>query len=301
MATKKDGGEMYKHDEFIADNKSFTGSSFKGFFVSSNIRQADFDITKASFRSDFMAIMLVISGEVKVKLNLEAYTLTKNSLLAASPFAIKQVISANDDCLISVVSFTSDFLSKMGLPDKRIDLIDYFTSKYSPHWQLEQEDASILSDIISQLEQRTKNLNSHPFGEELMRYAFYLFLYELAGMSKKYAKTNNPDFTRKEGLVMGFINMVQLQFKEQRNVQQYAAQLHVTAKYLTETVKEQTSKTAGEIIDDFVMLEAKLLLDDHDLSIYQVAEMLNFSDQSFFGKFFKRHSGLSPTEYRSIN
>jgi AraC-like DNA-binding protein len=86
--------------------------------------------------------------------------------------------------------------------------------------------------------------------------------------------------------------------ESQRNVNTYAEQLSITPKYLTETVKEITGKTAGEIIDDFVLLEAKLLLDNPALSIAEIADELHFSDQSFFGKYFKRHAGVSPKEYR---
>jgi AraC family transcriptional activator of pobA len=301
MARKKDGGDVYKHDQFIVENNLFSGAGLKGFSISNNLELVDYDVMKTNFRSDFLAVLLVTAGEATIKLNLEEYHLTKNSLLVASPYAIKQLISVNEDCLISTVSFTSDFLSKIGLPDKKIDLMDYFTSRYSPYWQLEEGDAFLLCNLLGQLEQRALHLDDHVYGQELLRHTFFLLLYELGGMSRKYAKINTPDFSRKEGLVMSFLSMAQSQSRELRNVQQYAAQLHVTPKYLTETVKEQTGKTAGELIDAFVMLEAKLLLDDHELSISQIAEQLNFSDQSFFGKFFKRHSGYSPREYRSIS
>ncbi|HET7002155.1 MAG TPA: helix-turn-helix domain-containing protein [Puia sp.] len=104
--------------------------------------------------------------------------------------------------------------------------------------------------------------------------------------------------TRKENLVKTFTQLVQKQFRSLRNVTTYAEQLNITSKYLTEAVKEITGKTAGEIIDDFVLLEARLLLDNPSLSIAEIADELHFSDQSIFGKYFKRHTGLSPKEYR---
>jgi AraC family transcriptional regulator, transcriptional activator of pobA len=289
---------VYKHDKFIADSGPFNGSSIKGFSVASNIAITDYEAVRNNFRSDFVAILLIKEGDVTVKLNLEKHELTKNSLLLTSPWAIKQLVSANEECLISAVSFTADFLNKIGLPENKIDLFDYLASRFSPHWKLSATDVFILSEILNQLEQRTNQLNDHLYGQELLRHTFFILLYELGAMSRKYLKTDNPDFTRKEALVMNFVNMVHAQFRQLRNVNQYAAQLHVTPKYLTETVKEQTGQTAGEIIDDAVMLEAKLLLDNPDLSISQVAALLHFSDQSFFGKFFKRHSGVSPKEYR---
>ncbi len=91
-----------------------------------------------------------------------------------------------------------------------------------------------------------------------------------------------------------------MSFNEQRNVQYYANELNVNPKYLTQTVKEVSGKSAGELIDDFVIQEAKLLLTDSSLSISEVGDILHFSDQSFFGKFFKRHTGFSPSEFRKV-
>lgn len=78
----------------------------------------------------------------------------------------------------------------------------------------------------------------------------------------------------------------------------YASLLHVTPKHLSEVVKAQTGRTAGEWIDQSVILEAKVLLQQKELSISQVADALHFSDQSVFGKFFKVNTGVSPLAYR---
>jgi AraC-like DNA-binding protein len=88
------------------------------------------------------------------------------------------------------------------------------------------------------------------------------------------------------------------EFWRHRSVGFYADRLNVTPKYFSEVIKKQTGKTAGEWIDDAVLLEAKVLLQDIDLGIAQISDRLNFCDQSVFGKFFKTHTGISPIEYR---
>jgi AraC-like DNA-binding protein len=104
--------------------------------------------------------------------------------------------------------------------------------------------------------------------------------------------------TRKQELNLLFQNLVFHHYKEHRNVQFYADALYVSPKHLTETIKEVTGKTAGEWIDDAVVLEAKVLLRNHDVSIAAIADDIHFPDQSTFGKYFKKHTGFSPTEYR---
>ena len=72
----------------------------------------------------------------------------------------------------------------------------------------------------------------------------------------------------------------------------------MTPKYLSLLVKNVSNRTAGEWIDNYVVLEAKALLSSSTLSIQEISDRLNFANQSFFGKYFKQHVGISPTEYR---
>jgi AraC family transcriptional activator of pobA len=153
---------------------------------------------------------------------------------------------------------------------------------------------------MKELAEKQENLTSHLFGKELLYLSFTSFVYEIAALGQKYAQAFNKNVSRKENLVISFTALVVANFKKERSLQFYASELNITAKYLTETLKEITGKTAGEIVESFVIQEAKMLLNNPDLSIAEIAEELNFSDQSFFGKFFKRCSGVSPKNYRLL-
>lgn len=111
----------------------------------------------------------------------------------------------------------------------------------------------------------------------------------------------NPAISRKENLVRDFTELVQKHFVDDRKVKNYANKLNITPKYLSETVREISGKTAGDIIDLYVIQEAVLLLNNSKLSISEISDRLNFSNQSFFGKFFKRHTGLSPKKQRNAH
>ena len=95
-----------------------------------------------------------------------------------------------------------------------------------------------------------------------------------------------------------FTALLQQHSKRERNVGFYAAQLNITPKYLSAVVKEVSGKTAARWIDESVILEAKTLLKYSGLSIQEIAYRLNFSTQSFFGKYFKQHTGFSPSRYK---
>ncbi|MEO2071142.1 MAG: helix-turn-helix domain-containing protein [Zunongwangia sp.] len=87
--------------------------------------------------------------------------------------------------------------------------------------------------------------------------------------------------------------------RKERQVQFYADKLCVTPDYLTKILKEASRMTTKEIIEEAVIMEARKLLMDNSLTIAQIADMLHFSDQSFFGKFFKKKMKISPNFFRN--
>ena len=111
----------------------------------------------------------------------------------------------------------------------------------------------------------------------------------------------NKILSNDEALMDNFSKEVQLSYKKERKVLYYADRLHLSAGYLSTIIKRVSGKTAAEWIDDYVTLEAKALLKSTNLTIQQISDELNFPSQSFFGKYFKRITGLSPKEYREKN
>ena len=85
----------------------------------------------------------------------------------------------------------------------------------------------------------------------------------------------------------------------QREVSFYADKLCISTKYLTGICKAVTGDSAKKIIDDFAILEIKVLLQSTELTVQEIADRLGFTDQSYLGRYFKRHEGMSPKEYQS--
>ena len=95
-----------------------------------------------------------------------------------------------------------------------------------------------------------------------------------------------------------FIALVIESFREQRSVDYYADKLCVTTRHLSKTIQQTVGYTAKEWIDDYVILELKVTLHSTALSIQEIANQFNFPDQSYLGRYFKHHTGMSPTAYR---
>ena len=248
-------------------------------------------------RSAHFAIHLSLSESVVIKYNLINYTLKKNTLFIIHPgivHALKEVVQ-----LPSIsMGFTHEFFGSAMIHKKHAEALQFLSVQSDPLFQLTDEEAQLLHSMMLYLKNMTNN-NVHPFKEEMMHHGFNLFMLELAAIAKKYRGTVEQGMTRKEDILFSFLKELANHFKEERSVQFYANTLFITPKHLTKTVKELTSRTCGEFIDEMVIAEAKILLGDLSYSVGQVADHLHFSDQFFFSKFFKKRTGLSPKEYKS--
>lgn len=278
--------------------KYYENAVHRGFLIIDNFTICEGKNLKEYFRSEFMSIFIVTKGTAKISLNMQDINVKENSMIHVAPNTLIGSAACNQSCLVSGIRFSTDFISDIGMPERVADIFSYFSSKFHPVWELEPEDTSIVREQINALIECSKNYATHPFGKEILIHTFYIFLFKVGALGQKYSQMTRLNFSRQESLVIKFSNLAQQQFREERTVKKYADQLNVSAKYLTEVVKEYSGKNASEIINDLVILEAKFLLSKSQLSIGQVAETLHFSDQSFFGKYFKRQTGISPKTYR---
>jgi AraC family transcriptional regulator, transcriptional activator of pobA len=139
---------------------------------------------------------------------------------------------------------------------------------------------------------------TQPYKTEIIKNLICIILYEISNIYNEQVVPAVYKQTRGQELTMEFKKLVCTHFRKERSVSYYASLLFVTPKHLTETIKAETGKTAGEWIDETVILEAKILLQEPNFSIAKIADTLHFTDQSGFGKFFKNLTNLSPMGYR---
>lgn len=112
--------------------------------------------------------------------------------------------------------------------------------------------------------------------------------------TSEYKRTD----TSSQELLQKFNNLVEEHFIQNHKVNEYADLLNVTPNHLSETIKKVTGKTAGDIIHQRLILEAKRRLLHSSISAKELAYELNFNDPSYFSRFFKSNTGLSPEAFR---
>jgi AraC family transcriptional activator of pobA len=232
------------------------------------------------YRAESYAIEFLRKGSIIMQTRLTQVVINAPAIITLGPSVIR--------------SFKPQFFLKNQVNVFFLNQYDFFDNSQMHVFSLEK-DAEIkfgkIFDLINDVLTGDSNNQS-----SILRSYLYILIFELDTIKQSISGNlnQNPIFEKfKEILARDFI--------KERSVAYYADNLNVTRKYLSEVIKKNSGKTAGDWIDDFIVLEAKVLLQNKTLTINQISEMLNFSNQSVFGKFFKNSTGFSPLEYRKNN
>lgn len=173
----------------------------------------------------------------------------------------------------------------------------HYIVKENPIYKPKDKTLSLLKDYFELLI-KTYEL----CGSQLSRNVInHLFAGILMGVSTMYKDqtADKQNLSKAEQISKNFTQLVMQNYTMQRSVAWYAKRLGITQAHLSSIVKQTTGKTCVEIITYMVIMDAKAQLKSTNLSIHDIAYALNFTNMSFFGKYFKRHVGMSPQEYRN--
>ena len=158
-------------------------------------------------------------------------------------------------------------------------------------------ETKLIENLHTQLLQAS-HLPERPFKFEMLRSLMQAAAYQMAMIVSSYMEVRPLDNNRDFNLYFRFTQAVAQNYRQSRRVDFYADKLCVTPKYLSASVKAVSGKTANRWIDEYVTVEARNLLRVSTHSVRQVSDYLNFPDASFFTKFFKKNTGLTPREFR---
>ena len=249
------------------------------------------------FKTKDAALVYVDKGELTVTHDSKTYRLSDRMLLVKTPDMILKLPGYNDDCHFKIVAFTSQFGIASGIPIKHLETIALMASS-NPVLTLDTAKAATIEVLFALLQQKESLNDKQELHDETIKHVFSLLILEIISLIRKNITDSSSCLNRKSHLTFQFLKCLREHIKEQRSVNFYADMLYVTPKHLSMCVKETTGKTCGEIIDEMVVAEAKTLLHNPEFTIGHVADVLNFSDQYFFSKCFKKRTGLSPLNYR---
>lgn len=254
---------------------------------------------KESCMLRYSAIMICESGSGTLAVNFRTWKLVEDSVIVVFPNDVVMLSDCSDDFTVRALLFTPGMLREASLqlesvvyealrkdrfqtdsprPRKLIKLMFASLSFY-----FAQDDCTCLSQLVL-----------------LQLKGFFLGFYDylMHHPSDKWQYGGAPRATE---LFQLFHSLIERDFKENRDVNHYAALLHITPKYLNAVSHAVTKLSSKTIIDHYAILQLKLLLRSSQKSIKEIAWEYNFSNFSFFCRYFKRHTGQTPQSYRKEN
>lgn len=255
-------------------------------------------LSKSFFENNYFFILLVKSGTLNIQIDDTIKQISSKELLLISLKSSCKVLNFNETLQIYLVLFTHKFVFNNSIKKPFIGYFELFITKSLQKILLKSKEVFILTKIFKMLEENKRPPKRHIFQNEVLLFTFNLLLFEIAGIYQKYLHNIKTKHTRKEKLVFHFFSILEMHYKEQHNVKFYANALFVTAGHLNKSIKDVTGKTAKQWIEEEIIIEAKKMLQNDDLTISSISDELQFSSPSFFSNFFKKHIFISPSEYR---
>lgn len=261
---------------------------------------SEMEIFRFPSRLNALIIGVGTEGETSLTLNLQEFRLKKDSLFIFSPKHILQVQS-NNRFKTHLIVIAPDFLKRINIDTKRMmPLFLQFGSL--PCMELTHAESQSLRSFISMVEQELKGSETD-FSSEIIGGLIAATIYKVGDILTHYLtehpEVDSPIHNRAEEYFRQFTELLGEHYKHERSVGFYARQLCITPKYLTTLIKRISGKSVSEWIDNYVILEAKTLLKYSNMSVQEIAYYLNFPNQSFFGSYFKRNAGMSPSQYKA--
>lgn len=240
---------------------------------------------------------LCTQGKAQYSVDTVEYNVYANDMMIISEGQITDDVMLSRDFNGMGIIVSDDFFNEIVKDVHELSTLFLFT-RANPVCHLTQQECDNIVDYFRMLKQKTDDLKHH-FRRETVRSLLTTMIYDLSNIIFRMQTTVDRRQTRGEAIFTQFLQLVELNFRHERRVSWYAKQLCISPKYLSEIIKQVSRRTPNDWIDNFVTLEIRVLLRNSTKSIKEIAQELNFPNQSFFGKFFKEHVGLSPSQYRN--
>lgn len=235
------------------------------------------------------AVVDVFSNQLTVK---------KNDLLVIFPHQLVSITDVSDDFSIFFFKISYDLFFEIlsGMCRMTVDFFFYMRSHFC--YQLSPSEVERFRSFCGLLQMRS-DASFQFFRRESLIYVLRIFYFDIyVSYKNDHSAKTSVKYSHKEEIAFNFFRLVMEHYTENRDVAFYADKMCISPKYLTMVVKEVTGKSAKEWIVEYLLLELKGLLRDSMLDIKEVVARTRFPNQSLMSRFFRKHTGMSPTQYR---
>lgn len=246
-------------------------------------------------RHDYYTVILIKEATGHHIIDYHSYELTPLQVHFVSPGQVHHMVTLTKPTG-TVFTFSKDFLIENNIPESFISNINLFRQfGETPPLAIDETTFERLTRILQEMKECLP-LELH-YRKRALGALLQLFLI-YCNNSCLLDTTQLDEENSGVCMLRDFKNLVNQNFQQWHKVSEYAPSLHISPKHLSHTIKNLTGKTAKEVIQDRLTLEAKRLLFHTDLSIKEIAYQVGFEAPLHFSSFFKKQTGQSPSQYR---
>ena len=246
------------------------------------------------------AIIICRSGKANIQVNFDDWQLFEGAVITIFPNDVIRLMpdETEEPFLVEMLQYDAAMLREASLQ-----------LEHTVYEQLRQDrcrqDSPVVTNIINNMFRLL-----HVYFDQvgctcisqlvlLQLKAFFIGFHEYLQRNPRTTKSNGESPRMRE-MFNRFMMLVERDYKLSRDVAYYASQMNITPKYLTLIMRQMTHETPKHIIDHYTILQLKLQLTASRQSVKEIAWEYHFNDVSFFCRYFKRHTGLTPMEIRTV-
>lgn len=277
---------IVRHNEFRFINAEF------GFVTSFSKMETTIFKIGQPYRLQEGRIAIITNGRARVLINLIEYIFRPNYISLIAPGSIIQIIETSQDFDAHMMAIEHNFLPVSGKEEFFAHFLQRKKNLLLPLTTTEQVQIENFITVMWDV------LQEPVFRKEVIQHLLAGLLYNIEYIAKNKGQSESSPLTHQNDIFQRFISLVNTYSKTERNVSFYADKLCLTPRYLNTVIRQASQQTVMDWINQSIILEAKVLLKHSNRLVYQISDELNFPNPSFFGKFFKRMTGMTPQEYQ---
>ena len=274
-------------------------------FVVINPKQQELEESSNMFlnptRLDCYILFLCADGELDITCNMQHTTIKPHMVFFTHPGSIIQS-QVRSKITSAAVLLNEHFIERLNISVK--NLLPHMGSLNEMNsFTLNAQQFSHIWRQVEMLSESIRLPSSLSYHDEVVQFTIKALAYNFVSLlirelEKRGNETGDLIHSNEEDIFRRFIRLVSEHYRTERRISYYADCMHLTPKYMSSVVRRVSGHGPSEWITQNVMIEAKNLLKYSNISIQEVAYTLNFPNQSFFGRWFKTQTGMSPKAYR---
>jgi len=240
-------------------------------------------------------LTICLKGNATIQVNYRDFSIKEGHISTYIPNQLFKVKEMSDNFLIENLFLSADYVLQLPLS---IDFDLFKNIAATPVQKVSDETLHNMLEFHSLIAKHHRR-EDNPYKEHQVKALIFALLSEFAVLYSTSTSEVPTAVSRQESLTDDFFKLMLENYKKERSVAYYADKLCLTPKYLSMTVKKITGHPISDWINEVVVIEAKRMLKATDMTALQISEELNFPNPSFFGRFFKQYTGMTPLQYKN--